>query len=415
MGDVLGFDIDINYDDPSWNDYVVHQNMWCKYQPLLEAKGYRLPAEYTPENTISIAELKKHGSPFLLTDHPHVQLESKRISDGSFVVLKFVKVSVQEAAITSHLAKIRDPWNHTIPVWDVLSLPDDTKWCILVCPRFRSCYKLPFYTISQFVGFLRQVLRGLCFMHRHNIAHCDIASGNVVLDESATSEEDDETFVVEKSSPSKTLRFRGALRRWTARKRKAARYYFIDFGLSCAFDSYEKRHNVYGVCGQHRDIPELSEETPYDPFKIDMRQVGETLKKDFIGEYSGLEFIQPLVDRLREDDPTKRPTAEEALDIFEHLVDSLPDKKTHKLRRRDDCPALQYFFIFFIAAWLIGMYWMYRVISGLDQARFDGVPIGLAGVAHRARGLASAQGDDAAAMETLLDGTRVLLDDTTVI
>ena len=58
-------------------------------------------------------------------------------------------------------------------------------------------------------------------------------------------------------------------------------YYFIDFGLSCAFDSYEKRHKVYGVCGQHRDVPELSEEVAYDPFKVDMRQLGETLRKDF--------------------------------------------------------------------------------------------------------------------------------------
>ncbi|KAI4526029.1 hypothetical protein K523DRAFT_259861 [Schizophyllum commune Tattone D] len=410
MGDVLGFDIDINinYDDPSWNDYVEHQNMWCKYQPMLEAKGYRLPEEYKPTNTISISELKKHGSPFILTEHPHVQLESKRIKDNSPIVLKFVKISVQEAAITAHLAKISDPWNHTIPVWDVINLPDDDKWCILVCPKYRSCYKLPFHTTTQFVVFLRQVLRGLCFMHRHNVAHCDIASGNIVLHETAVTEEADESFVVEKGTPSTTLRFRGALRRWTSKKRKGARYYFIDFGLSCAFDSYEKRHKVYGVCGQHRDVPELSEEVAYDPFKVDMRQLGETLRKDFAEEYQGLEFIQPLIDRLREDDPDKRPTAEEALDIFEQLVDSLPDKKTRKLRRRDDCPALQYFAIFFVAAWLIGLYWMYHVITGLDPDRFQGVPMGMAG-ALRAR---QASASDEVGMDGLLEGTRVMFDDS---
>ena len=109
----------------------------------------------------------------------------------------------------------------------------------------------------------------------------DIASGNIVLHETAVTEEADESFVVEKGTPSTTLRFRGALRRLTSKKRKGARYYFIDFGLSCAFDSYEKRHKVYGVCGQHRDVPELSEEVAYDPFKVDMRQLGETLRKDF--------------------------------------------------------------------------------------------------------------------------------------
>ena len=41
----------------------------------------------------------------------------------------------------------------------LFNLPDDDKWCILVCPKYRSCYKLPFHTPTQFVVFLRQVLR----------------------------------------------------------------------------------------------------------------------------------------------------------------------------------------------------------------------------------------------------------------
>ncbi|KAJ7743781.1 hypothetical protein B0H16DRAFT_1463454 [Mycena metata] len=60
-------------------------------------------------------------------------------------------------------------------------------------------------------------------------------------------------------------------------------------------------------------IPKISDTVSYDPFKIDVRLVGEMW-------YAGLDFVMPLVSKLLHDDPTQRPTAAGALKMFERLV-----------------------------------------------------------------------------------------------
>ena len=104
----------------------------------------------------------------------------------------------------------------------------------------------------------------------------DIASGNIVLHETAVTEEADESFVVEKGTPSTTLRFRGALRRWTSKKRKGARYYFIDFGISS-----RDQDSVLGADGQVH-APELSNFKSYNPFKLDIYILGSTYDYTFL-------------------------------------------------------------------------------------------------------------------------------------
>ena len=51
-------------------------------------------------------------------------------------------------------------------------------------------------------------------------------------------------------------------------------YFFIDFGLSKRFSRYGKRHLVIGKGGQNKTVPELSYEIPYDPFKVNIYQMG---------------------------------------------------------------------------------------------------------------------------------------------
>lgn len=53
------------------------------------------------------------------------------------------------------------------------------------------------------------------------------------------------------------------------------RYYYIDFGIS----SFHKRR-VLGIHGQER-APELSENVPYDPYKLDVYILGKTYS-DFV-------------------------------------------------------------------------------------------------------------------------------------
>jgi hypothetical protein len=51
-------------------------------------------------------------------------------------------------------------------------------------------------------------------------------------------------------------------------------YFFIDYGLSTRFASFEDRHLVIGMGGQNKTVPELSYDVPYDPFKVDIYQLG---------------------------------------------------------------------------------------------------------------------------------------------
>jgi hypothetical protein len=51
-------------------------------------------------------------------------------------------------------------------------------------------------------------------------------------------------------------------------------YFFIDFGLSTRFSSFQERHLVTGMAGQNKKVPELSYDIPYDPFKVDIYHLG---------------------------------------------------------------------------------------------------------------------------------------------
>ena len=63
------------------------------------------------------------------------------------------------------------------------------------------------------------------------------------------------------------------------RRGAGVKYYFIDFGFSQIFNSYEERENVLGIMAQDRTIPELSNTVPYDPFAVDVYTLGMVYKE----------------------------------------------------------------------------------------------------------------------------------------
>lgn len=60
------------------------------------------------------------------------------------------------------------------------------------------------------------------------------------------------------------------------------KYYFIDYGLSVSFESFEQRHLVLGKCGRYSFVPGMSDTIPYDPFKVDIWQVGHMLEEEWL-------------------------------------------------------------------------------------------------------------------------------------
>ncbi|KIJ39053.1 hypothetical protein M422DRAFT_130231, partial [Sphaerobolus stellatus SS14] len=89
-------------------------------------------------------------------------------------------------------------------------------------------------------------------------------------------------------------------------------YYFIDFGLSSRSPSFEKRGNFTGRVGQDRTVPKISDTIAWDPFKVDIYQLGSVFAL-IESDYIGLDFLHPLVESMRQTDPSQRPDASGAL------------------------------------------------------------------------------------------------------
>jgi hypothetical protein len=54
-------------------------------------------------------------------------------------------------------------------------------------------------------------------------------------------------------------------------------YYYIDFGLSGWYPRGKKTAARRGVVGQVKTVPELSDTVPYNPFEVDIYQLGHTI------------------------------------------------------------------------------------------------------------------------------------------
>lgn len=59
------------------------------------------------------------------------------------------------------------------------------------------------------------------------------------------------------------------------------RYYYLDFGISSYFSpGSDKSRLVLGIDGHERQVPELSYDVPYDPFKVDVFILGCLLEEE---------------------------------------------------------------------------------------------------------------------------------------
>jgi hypothetical protein len=94
------------------------------------------------------------------TQKDHV-LDATRVTDGVKVVLKRVHSDGDEVQIALHLSSVEmssDPRNRTVPILDVITLPDD-KYILLVMPYLRVFNTPPFHCRGEVVEALRQFLQ----------------------------------------------------------------------------------------------------------------------------------------------------------------------------------------------------------------------------------------------------------------
>jgi hypothetical protein len=95
-------------------------------------------------------------------------MDATRISDGATVAMKKVATKGSELAIAQFFssAKLKDdPGNHCVPIYDVLSIPDDPSTSILVMPYLVDFTYPPLDTVGELVDFLQQFFEvSFCYL-----------------------------------------------------------------------------------------------------------------------------------------------------------------------------------------------------------------------------------------------------------
>ncbi|KAF9807924.1 hypothetical protein IEO21_08019 [Rhodonia placenta] len=214
------------------------------------------------------------------TNVKHNVIDAIRLSDGLGVSVKTTPNDSQEIAIAtfvSSLDLLDDPSNHCVKLLEVLPDPLHADRSLMIMPYLRPFDDPEFGAIGEVVDFVKQTLEGICFLHKHRIAH---------------------------------------------RIDHPVRYHLIDFGISTRFPVGSSTY-VTGLKGRDKDVPELSADVPYDAMKVDIFTLGNLYHKEFVQKYHGLDFLQPLIGAMTQRQPERRPAAEVALAIFEDISSRL--------------------------------------------------------------------------------------------
>ncbi|KAG1753331.1 kinase-like domain-containing protein [Suillus lakei] len=310
------------------------ETWWSQQYQWLRGQGYLLRPRYAPDWVPSWEGSKRVASD--CEDRQVIRfgriMDATRLSDGLYVSLKMVEKleHPDEAEIglyfmSDNLAP--DPKNHCVPFFEVLSVPNDDHKQIIVMPLLLNFVKLRFDTYGEVVECLRQLFEGLLFMHNNHVVHRDCMWMNIMMDAKHLYAEPYHPV-----KPHMKRDFSGFASHYT-RTQRPPKYYIIDFGLSRRYDASEENPLEYPIFGGDKTVPEFQNSTdvPLNPFPTDVYYLGNVIREQFLNTKTGFEFLKSLIDDMVQDDPSKRPTMEQAVERFDSIRENL---STWKLRSR---------------------------------------------------------------------------------
>jgi len=199
--------------------------------------------------------------------------------------MKQVQTNDRESRIASVLSSYEGPTNHSVPVLDTFVDSSDESISYVVMSFLRILDEPPFHAVGEIVDFADQILEGLVFMHSKGVAHRDCSTPNIMMD--ATNmyplgfHPVRDRFLDDVSTRAPVI----------PRSYVEVKYYFVDYGISSYFPPGSQRELVLGTAGRDQDVPELSDEVPYDPFKVDIFTIGNVFHQLFHEKYSNYEFF----------------------------------------------------------------------------------------------------------------------------
>ncbi|EIW62126.1 uncharacterized protein TRAVEDRAFT_44958 [Trametes versicolor FP-101664 SS1] len=287
---------------------------WAEKYELFEAHGYALRPRYRPgwkPSWIGKPPIAIMYAEDALSLHARINvIDATRISDGRLVYLKKIDSDSEELKLLQYLTSpelLEDPYNHCVPLLDVIYDPSDPQTCFVVMPFLRYIDHPPFELVEDMLECGERILEGLVFLHDCGVAHRDCAYKNIMMDATAVFPKGFHPMA------ETTLPDLSGLAPFVRRIDVPVKYYFIDFGISTQFAPDQHPRLVLGTDGLDDEVPELSNTVPYDPFKTDIFIIGNLLRQQFLQRYSNTEELNPLVKRMRSKEPSQRPSAREAL------------------------------------------------------------------------------------------------------
>ncbi|KAH8823331.1 kinase-like domain-containing protein [Flagelloscypha sp. PMI_526] len=339
------------------------EKRWREEAEVLLAHGYRLGDRLAPDwfpSWWKEPKKKAQNQPdFVNFMQTFDTCHAYRSADGTLVVLKRISDrecpdEVQIGTFLNSPDLRKDPRNHTVPIFDSFSHPTQ-PWKYIVMPFLRNIHRPEFEVLGEVIDLFNQMFEGLVFMHEQGIAHRDGDLFNIMMDSA---------MFLKPFHPHFPDRLSDGVTdaEPIPRLGSGVRYYFTDFGLSSQFSKSHPNPLVLGTAGRNTNVPELSETVPYNPFMTDVFILGNALETEFLDKYRNFDFIQPLVSKMTDRNPSKRPTAAQAHAHWRELSDriAISSMQFHwRLRSKDSSIMLQAVFdsIFVVRSainWLSG-------------------------------------------------------------
>ncbi|KAJ3506508.1 hypothetical protein NLJ89_g6833 [Agrocybe chaxingu] len=318
-------------------ELLPHEHFWVLLQPYLLKQGYKLRPRYDPKWKPSWKRRRWFRNDFTPEDKVPIRkpdvIDAMRIRDDTAVVLKVVERFGDELRIIQYLNSepLRaDPRNHTVPLLDVVALPNYGDRVIIVMPMLTGFCSLPFRYVSEVMEALDQFLEGLAFMHDNGVIHRDSCRLNLMMDTTKIIPGGFHFLwrIVELDGKTPI--------QWHDRRSVSpVSYYFIDFGLSMLVSKDEDYVPIYGWFGQDRTVPECFSGAPYNAYHLDVYQLGNIIRR-LCQAYPALAFLIPLGEAMTHQKPTKRPGAGQASQLLRYILSKLSkDQLAERIWHRD--------------------------------------------------------------------------------
>ncbi|KAH9888327.1 kinase-like domain-containing protein [Cubamyces lactineus] len=293
---------------------VLTEIFWQQRHKFFKDAGYLLRPRYTPNwkpSWIGTNLDPTYCEDSIMLEEYKV-MDATRVDTNELVAIKSFTKDTEELQIAQFFSTFKDPMNHCVPVHQILPDPFDHEKALMIMPYLRPCNDPDWSTLGDVVDFVTQTLEGLTFMHRHRVAHCDIAIPNIMMDA--------RPLYPEGHHPVRLNFAPDGLHRVTPLPRagRSIRYFYIDFGLALQFQP-GVTPTALGRVGRDREVPELSNTVPYDPFKVDIFALGNLYSQEFERKYTNMEFLVPLVELMTQREPTRRADAEQLLLKWEEI------------------------------------------------------------------------------------------------